>query len=250
MTTISRETKLAQIYPEVRAGGFSRCDGTVGFYQRVNALLGPEMNVLDVGAGRGTQLMQNSSYRSTLCRIQGKVREIVGVDIDTAVLENPFLDKAIVIEPECELPFAPSTFDLILADWVLEHVQEPKHFSAEIYRVLRPGGWFCARTPNRWGLTGIAANIVPNRFHNKILSHLQPTREVVDIFPTAYKMNTSGKIAKYFQSAEWENCSYSTNSEPPYVQGSVIAMRLVQLAWRLAPPACNTVLNVFLQKKS
>ena len=39
-------------YPENMAGGFSRCDGTVQFYQRVRALLRPGWVVLDFGAVR------------------------------------------------------------------------------------------------------------------------------------------------------------------------------------------------------
>jgi hypothetical protein len=43
---------LSIFYPENGAGGFSRCDGTVQFYQRVHALPRPGYVVFDFGAGR------------------------------------------------------------------------------------------------------------------------------------------------------------------------------------------------------
>ncbi|OWY62641.1 hypothetical protein B7486_57335, partial [cyanobacterium TDX16] len=44
---------LRRLYPEVGAGGFSRSDGTVEFWSRVQALVTPGAHVLDLGAGRG-----------------------------------------------------------------------------------------------------------------------------------------------------------------------------------------------------
>lgn len=237
-------------YPETDAGGFSRADGTIAFYQRINALISPDMHVLDFGAGRGEQLMDNAvPYRTALCTLKGKVARIVGVDVDPAVLTNPFMDETAVMTIGQPLPFADASFDLIYADWVLEHVDDPVQFVDEINRLLKPGGWFCARTPNRWGMTGIATNIIPNSLHVKLLERLQPGRQAVDVFPTRYRMNTIGKIVRYFPNSRWSNHSYISNAEPPYVQKSALAMRLVQLFWRLTPSAMATNLNIFVRKR-
>jgi hypothetical protein len=42
-----------------RGGGFSRVDGSIEFYTRVNALLGPDMTVVDFGAGRGAGVLDD-----------------------------------------------------------------------------------------------------------------------------------------------------------------------------------------------
>lgn len=241
---------LARLYPEVAAGGFTRVDGTVAFYSRVNALLQPHFSVMDLGAGRGAQLEEEpASYRSRLARLQGKVREVVGVDVDESVLENPAIDSAKLIRVGEPYPFGDESFDLILSDWVLEHVAEPDEFAGEVFRVLKPGGWFCARTPNRWGIVGLAARSIPNRLHASAAARLQSGREARDVFPTVYRLNTLGTLRSVFEASRWEHFSYLTNPEPPYVQKSLLAMRLVRLAWRLAPPGCETVLNVFMRKK-
>lgn len=58
---------VERLFPEVSAGGFTRMDGTVEFYTRVNALLRPDMTVLDFGAGRGAGLVDApETWASTL----------------------------------------------------------------------------------------------------------------------------------------------------------------------------------------
>lgn len=239
-----------RLYPEIGAGGFSQFDGTVNFYTRVNALLRPEFTVLDLGAGRGAQLVaEPDSYRTRLAILKGKVRHVVGIDVDEAVHENPLIDEAKVIRIGEPYPFPDDTFDLIVSDWVLEHVANPEEFAAEIARVLKPGGWFCARTPNRWGMVGLATNLIPNREHTALLAKLTPDRQTQDVFPTVYRMNTLGRIRAAFPSARWEHCSYLSNPEPPYIQRWLWAMRAVQFAWRFAPSRFHTVLNVFVRLK-
>lgn len=241
---------LVRLYPEVEAGGYSRVDGTVQFYSRVNALLDPDFTVLDLGAGRGAQLLKSpGAYRTRLATLRGKVKKVVGIDVDEAVLSNPFLDEAHVIEVGERYPLPDHSVDLIVCDWVLEHVANPTEFVAEVGRVLRPGGWFCARTPNRWGMIGLATNLIPNRAHKRLLAKLQPERESVDVFATTYRLNTIGQLRRAFPREAWEDRSYITNPEPPYVQRSALAMRAVQLAWRLAPNSFATVLNVFMRRK-
>lgn len=241
---------LERAYPEIGAGGFSRVDGTIEFYTRVNALLSDEMIVLDIGAGRGAQLANATSpYRARLQSLRGRVKRLVGVDIDNAVKDNGFLDEAHVLAPGKPLPFPAACFDLVYADWVLEHVERPEAFAAEVHRVLKPGGWFCARTPNRWGVTGIGTNLIPNRLHARLLQVLQPSREEQDIFPTAYKLNTRRSIRRHFPTEEWEDFSYFYNSEPPYVQRSRMLMAVLDAYQRIAPEALATNLHVFLRRK-
>ena len=48
------------------------------------------------------------------------------------------------------LGFRDSSFDMVTAIEVLEHVADLDGTLSEVHRVLRPGGRFCVTTPNRW----------------------------------------------------------------------------------------------------
>lgn len=244
------EDNRNHFFPERQAGGFSRVDSAIEFYTRVNALLKPDMRVLDLGAGRGAQLLDTrSKYRTNLLTIRGKVAHLAGVDVDPVVLENPFLDEAKVINYRAPIPFPDESFDLIFADWVLEHVDNPEDFEANIYRLLKPGGWFLARTPNRWGITGLATNIIPNKLHTRVLMNVQPGRPSQDVFPTRYKINTRGRVRRYFPTSRYNDYSYITNAEPPYMSISRTLMRMVFIYWRMVPRLFYTNLFVIVQRK-
>lgn len=47
------------------------------------------------------------------------------------------------------LPMAAGSFDAALCIHVLEHVEDDRHAMAELYRVLRPGGWALVSVPIR-----------------------------------------------------------------------------------------------------
>lgn len=48
------------------------------------------------------------------------------------------------------LPFADDTFDKVICSEVLEHIEDWRGVLAEIERVLKPGGSFCASVPRSW----------------------------------------------------------------------------------------------------
>ena len=71
----------------------------------------------------------------------------MGVDVSDAVLQNPTLTEAIVIQPGEPLPFADGSVDVVFAEWVCEHLERPATVLRDISRVLKPGGWFAFKTP-------------------------------------------------------------------------------------------------------
>ncbi len=44
--------------------------------------------------------------------------------------------------------FASASFDAVTSWEVLEHVTEPTKFAAEVFRILKPGGWWAISVPN------------------------------------------------------------------------------------------------------
>ncbi|HEX7738251.1 MAG TPA: methyltransferase domain-containing protein [Marmoricola sp.] len=244
---------LARLYPEMAAGGFSRRDGFIEFYLRVNALLTPESHVLDFGAGRGVWADPGelAPTHVQLRSFHERVAEVVGIDPDPIVAENPTLARGIVVAPGESLPFDDESFDLVLADYVLEHVdhEDAPQVAAEITRVLKPGGWFAARTPYKWGMIALAARAVPNRLHSKLLERLQPGRQERDVFPTRYAMNTRRDLRRLFPDATHRRYLYNHTSEPTYFGTSTAASRVAGTIGRLTPPPLEPTLMAFIQKR-
>ncbi len=243
-------TTLTRLYPEVKAGGFTRADGFIEFYTRVNALLDSDSEVLDFGAGRGLWAHEPMApLHKRLRAFHERVKAVHGVDVDPVVLDNPTLKSAQVIGTAGPIPYDDASFDLVLADYVLEHVsaEDAPAVSSEILRVLRPGGWLAAKTPNKWGMIGIGARAVPNDLHTRVLRRLQPERKAEDVFPVRYAMNTRRALKRYFPEPH-QLLVYGHASEPTYFGNSVVAWRLAQLADRLTPPRLAPTLMVFVQK--
>ena len=238
-----------RFYPESRFGGFSHRDCTVEFFTRISALLKPTDCVLDFGAGRGCGSTDDPCrFRRDLQTLQGRCSELVGCDIDPAVFENPHLDKAVVLEPGKALPFADGTFDLIFCSYVFEHVADPAFVSGELLRILKPGGYLCALTPNKWGYVALVAALVSNRLHRRVLHKVQPARADHDVFPTVYAMNTPRAIRRYF-SAQSDVVAYPFTPEPAYHLGSPLLYRLLRLVHKHLPDKLATNLFVFAKKK-
>lgn len=236
-------------FPEVGAGGFSRIDGTVAFYTRVRALTSPTSTVLDFGAGRGRFLEDPVPFRRDLQRLRGSVARVIGIDVDPAVHENTALDEAHVIPPGSPLPLPDGSIDLIVADFVLEHIADPRWASRELDRVLRPGGWLCGRTPNRRGIIATGARLVPNRHHAAVLRVLQSSKKERDTFPTVYRMNSLGALRTYFPTHRYSHHTYAHDGGPAYAEGSLVGWVFFQLAARLTPAQFRPMLFVLIQKR-
>ncbi|MGV8833390.1 MAG: class I SAM-dependent methyltransferase [Devosia sp.] len=247
MTTLASTRQ--RFYPEIDAGGFSRVDGTVAFYQRINALITPDAAVLDIGAGRGVGHLEDPvPYRRGLRNFKGRVSNVTGIDVDSAVLGNPSLDTAAIINNDI-FPVADASIDLAFSDFTLEHVSDAAAFESETRRVLRSGGWFCARTPNKNGYISIASRLIPERHHTKVLSVAQPNRKPEDVFPAMYRLNTSADLKRHFDARHWDHFIYTHKAEPAYFGASVMAWRLARACLAVTPPAFWPTLFIFMRKR-
>ncbi len=141
-----------------------------------------------------------------------------------------------------------ASVDLIVSDFVLEHIDDPAEFFAEVNRVLKPAGVFCARTTNRLGYVGLAASVVPNRRHARVLGTVQRDRKEIDVFPTRYRANTVWRLRAELGRIGFEPVVYGYEAEPSYLQFSAIAYGFGKLLHWLTPPPLRTCLFVFGRK--
>jgi ubiquinone/menaquinone biosynthesis C-methylase UbiE len=128
------------------------------------------------------------------------LRPDAGVDLDRAsVSRNERVRWRIVASGEA-LPFAGSTFDLVTANMVLEHVADPGRLFREVARVLAPGGTFVAHTPRAFGYTTLLARAVPQGLRPALARCLHDRAEE-DVYPTHYRANTKRALDRLAEAA-------------------------------------------------
>jgi ubiquinone/menaquinone biosynthesis C-methylase UbiE len=145
-------------------------------------------------------------------------------------------------------PVETASIDLLVSDAVVEHVQDPDQYFAECQRVVKPGGVICIRTTNRWSYVSIAARIVPNRLHGKVVEKVQPGREEKDVFPTYFRANTLRSLRRLLAAYGFEGCVYRHIAEPNYFRFSRTAYGLGMILHRFLPSPMWPVLYLFARR--
>lgn len=143
-----------------------------------------ESEVLDLGAGAG--IVSQMNFRGIAARV-------CGVDLDPRVEANPFLDEGRVGDGQ-SIPYPDASFDVVFSDNVLEHLERPVEVFLEVSRVLRPGGVFVFKTPNKWHYMPLISRCTPHVFHQWI--NRKRGRAEEDTFPTIYRANSPGDIRR------------------------------------------------------
>jgi SAM-dependent methyltransferase len=227
-------------------GGFSPNDGTIDFYSRINTLAAPDRVLLDVGAGRGAWHEDDTNeFRKSLRYLKEKFRHTIAIDVDSAVLNNRTVDKTAIIEDGI-FPVDDGEVDVIVCDYVLEHVEDVAVFVSEVNRVLKPGGWFCARTPHKYHYVALASRIMGERIENKILARAQPMRKEMDVFAKRYFLNTRSSISAAFKG--WQDHSFIFRCDPAYYFHSRFVYGAQDFFHRIMPSAVSGNIFVFLKK--
>lgn len=113
----------------------------------------------------------------------------VGIDMDVAALQRHPGPTWRVCGNAETLPFRNGSFDLVTANMVLEHVNEPGLLFREVARVLAPGGQFLVHTPNLYGYTTMPTRLIPGRLRIPLARFLQG-RNAADVYPTRYRANS------------------------------------------------------------
>jgi len=223
-----------KFYPESKFGGFTDSDGTIIFYNRVHALAQPSFVIVDFGCGRGLSSEDDVTYRSDLQSFKGKVRKVIGLDVNPAAGQNPKIDEFHLLTSG-KWPLADNSTDLCISDSVLEHLENPEQFFSKCRRVLKNGGYLCLKTPNSLSYVGLASRFIPNRFHASVLEKVQENREAIDVFPTFYRCNTIRKVRRMFAKYGFEHVVYGYEAEPTYLEFSRFAYWVGTLHHRYAP---------------
>ncbi|MFT4582898.1 MAG: SAM-dependent methyltransferase [Gammaproteobacteria bacterium] len=145
----------------------------------VEERLTPTSAVLDIGCGREAPV---------LAAMRGKAGRLCGIDL----VEFTYSGDDIELYPNDVgniESLADNSIDLAYSRSVMEHVPDAQAAFSEIGRVLKPSAQYVFLTPNKYDYVSIIANIVPNKYHGRIVKVVEG-REEEDVFPTEYQCNT------------------------------------------------------------
>lgn len=137
---MSRFDGVADAY---RASFATLCAGSV--YRLLDDAPGPRL--LDVGSGTGGL--------ASAARDLGRSVVAVDADPDMAALTGAAVPGRALVAALPDLPFGDGAFDAVTANFVVNHVPDPRAAVRELARVVRPGGrvaltsWPAA--PTAWG---------------------------------------------------------------------------------------------------
>jgi SAM-dependent methyltransferase len=212
-------------------------DSVALFVKRLEPIVKPTDTVLDLGAGAG---------EINTHALKGRVRRLVGVDVDPRVATNPLLDAGIRADI-ARLPFRDSSFDVVFSIYVMEHVERPGDLVLEIARVLRPGGVCLLLTPNTLHYVTLVSQLTPTRFHKWV--NRKRGRSGHDTFPTVYRLNSRRALDGHFSGAGLERVSiHLIEVQPNYLTFSPLSYafgvgyeRLVNATEVLSPFRVNLI---------
>ena len=157
---------------------------------------------LDVGCGRSI-----FPANAKLARILAdRCRLLVGVDPDDTLDENPYVHER--VKQTIGQYRSDRRFQLVTLRMVAEHITDPVRVVSNLARLTESGGRVVVYTIFRWSPVPVVTHIVPFRFHHWIKKTLWGTEER-DTFPTVYRMNTRGALARYFGAAGFEESTFS-----------------------------------------
>jgi SAM-dependent methyltransferase len=154
--------------------------------------VGAGVEWLDVGCGHQILPPWRAEAERRLVAACGRV---AGVDYDQPSLEKHATIAFRVRGSISRLPFADESFDMVTANMVVEHLDDPATQFREVARVLRPGGVFIFHTPNAAGYFTALTRRVPESWKGLLIRALDG-RAPGDVFKTHYKANTEEDVRR------------------------------------------------------
>lgn len=223
MTLQEKRQQTAREFFKSRNPGWD--DTLVIFSRLFGEVAKANTNLLDLGCGRANVVIDDH---------RAKIARAVGIDANMeAVAGNDQLDE-IVVGNVNELPFADASFDVVISQWMLEHLEYPEKAFAEVCRVLKPGGYFLFVTPYAYSSIILAKRFVGSALTKRILKRLYG-REEADCFQTYYRANTEKDLVDKLAKAGFKNGTIVKNPDSSYWAFNRAVYKVALLVEKLFP---------------
>jgi ubiquinone/menaquinone biosynthesis C-methylase UbiE len=155
------------------------------FLEKIKTLKG---KILEIGPGYGRVMLEFQSKMDF---------NIIGLEISERLSELLAQKKLNVVQGNClNMPFAENTFDSVICEEVIEHIEDQDKMLAETKRVLKTGGYIIFVTPNKYTyrLMMYLSNIINRKLSISLLKNPTPGH-IAEL--TYYQF--ANKISNYFE---------------------------------------------------
>lgn len=140
--------------------------------------------LLDAGCGK----------KGIMNKYKGRFELSIGIDLSlSAIKQNTSLDGYALANLD-HIPFPDGSFDIIISQWVVEHMPDPESCFREFYRVLKKGGGLILVTNSIYHPIMFFSSIFPEGFRDRIKNMILPPEIEEDTFPTYYRCNSLKKM--------------------------------------------------------
>lgn len=183
---------------------------------------------LDIGCGHKVLSDWRLAQEKELVK---RCDRVVGVDPDGEAIKKHKTIKEVYKSDSNQLEFSDNTFDVVTANMVMEHLDQPLVMLKEVHRVLKPGGIFIFHTPNLRGHIAFLSNFIPSFITKKLVYFLTGRRED-DVYPTFYKANTLKQIEELAETSNFEHVKTYMNQGHPLAMGILFPpIYFLELLW-------------------
>lgn len=203
----------------------------------VDSLLTRDAIVLDAGCGHGGVFAKSDLNSPTKC---GRV-----IGIDYAQQDNYHITER-CLGSLAKLPFSDTTFDVIVCEWVAEHIAEPGLVFKEFSRVLKSNGHLIMFMPNKRNPLVWLGAVLPTSLKDWLLRKLL-NKEDRDLFPVYLRVNTPSAVRMYASTAGLSEISLATYPDPEYFAwNSVLLKAVLWLEQKALQLPCARHFNMYL----
>jgi ubiquinone/menaquinone biosynthesis C-methylase UbiE len=192
--------------------------GTNLFCALITDRLRPDSYTLDLGCGKGREITD----------VRSAAAFVVGCDVGEGVCKNSFVSARVRGDGQM-LPFRDESFDVVIMDYVVEHLEYPDRCATETFRVLRAGGHLFLRTPNLYHYVSIIGCLTSHRFHQRVANRVRGLTEATEavVFASFYRANTRRTVGRVFGQAGFvPEQILMVEREPSYLMFSGVAFFL------------------------
>jgi ubiquinone/menaquinone biosynthesis C-methylase UbiE len=137
------------------------------YREMLRLLIDPGRRWLDLGCGHQFLPEWMPGSEKEEIAILKKAQISVGIDADLPSLSKHRMLQDRVLGDIEQLPFRDHSFDLVTANMVVEHVQDPCGLLDEVSRILSPNGLFLFHTPNRYGYATLITDSASDGFKDQ-----------------------------------------------------------------------------------